>query len=186
MKTRPTPVSVGPPGPEDGEEHGVYHRVMDLLAHGQVPHRLIHHEPEGRTAEASRIRGHALRQAAKSIVVRIKRAGVPPRHSVVVVPGDRRVDLPAVARLLGGDRAAFADRSTAERLTSCRSGSIVPFSFHQNLELLADPELLEQSEIFFNAGRLDRSLAVPAADWAAIANPLLQPVAERPPAVPVG
>ncbi|MFJ3793073.1 YbaK/EbsC family protein [Kitasatospora sp. NPDC090091] len=165
----------------DPTEHGIFHRLLTMMSETGVPFRLIHHRPEGRTAEASEVRGHALRQAAKSIVVRTRTAGSPPRHSVVVVPGDRRVDLEAVAHHLGGDRAAFADRQTAERLTQCRSGSIVPFTFDRDLGLLADPGLLEHEEIFFNAARLDRSLAVAPADWAALARPLIKPVAQRDP-----
>ncbi|WP_405359013.1 YbaK/prolyl-tRNA synthetase associated domain-containing protein [Kitasatospora sp. NBC_00085] len=165
----------------DEPEYGVYHRIMTMMSSSGTPFRLIHHRPEGRTAEASEMRGHTLRQAAKCIVVRTRTAGSPPRHSVVVVPGDRRVDLEAVTHHLGGDRTAFADQRTAERLTRCRSGSIVPFVFDQDLELLADPALLEPEEIFFNAARLDRSLAVAPADWVALARPLIRPVAQDDP-----
>ncbi|WP_308129881.1 YbaK/EbsC family protein [Kitasatospora aureofaciens] len=165
----------------DEPEYGVYRRIMTMMSSSGTPFRLIHHRPEGRTAEASEIRGHSLRQAAKCIVVRTRTAGGLPRHSVVVVPGDRRVDLEAVTHHVGGDRTTFADRPTAERLTQCRSGSIVPFTFHRDLELLADPTLLEPEEIFFNAARLDRSLAVAPADWAALACPLIRPVAQRDP-----
>ncbi|MFJ4095310.1 YbaK/EbsC family protein [Kitasatospora sp. NPDC089913] len=154
---------------------------MTMMSSSGTPFRLIDHRPEGRTAEASALRGHALRQAAKCVVVRTRTAGSPPRHTVVVVPGDRRVDLEAVAHHLGGDRTAFADRRTAERLTRCRSGSIVPFTFHPELGLLADPTLLEPAEIYFNAARLDRSLAIAPADWAGLAHPLIRPVAQHDP-----
>lgn len=46
------------------------------------------------------------------------------------------------------------------------SGTILPFSFHPDLEIIVDPTLLEHPEIFFNAARLDRSLALSTKDYA--------------------
>lgn len=45
------------------------------------------------------------------------------------------------------------------------SGTILPFGFHPDLELVVDPRLLEHPEIFFNAARLDRSLALNTQDY---------------------
>jgi dihydropteroate synthase len=54
--------------------------------------------------------------------------------------------------------------------------AILPFSFSPELELITDPSLLADEEIFFNAARLDRSLALNAADYAAIAQPRLESI----------
>ncbi|WP_433438164.1 YbaK/EbsC family protein [Nonomuraea sp. CA-141351] len=43
------------------------------------------------------------------------------------------------------------------------SGTVLPFSHDSRLELVADPSLLDQPELYFNAARLDRSVA-PATD----------------------
>ena len=49
---------------------------------------------------------------------------------------------------------------------------------------VTDPELLTHQEIYFNAARLDRSLALDTRDYVRLANPYLHPItpaANRPP-----
>ena len=43
----------------------------------------------------------------------------------------------------------------------------------------ADPSLLEHNQLYFNAARLDRSLAISSGDFIRVANPRLATVAER-------
>ncbi|MEU2879661.1 MULTISPECIES: YbaK/EbsC family protein [Streptomyces] len=157
-----------------------YDRVLALLDGAGCGYREVTHRAEGRTDLASLLRGHPLHQSAKSIVLRVALGRKRSAYVLTVVPGDRRVDLAAAARTAGGARADFADRETAERLTGCVSGAIVPFSFDPRLRLVVDPELLEQDEIWFNAARLDRSLAMSPRTYAEVARPLFAAVAEPP------
>ncbi len=119
-----------------------YTRLISLLDSAGARYRLIDHAPEGRTLEASVLRGHPAPQAAKCMVARIKIAKGTARHALAVIPGDRRTDLGRLTEVLGGRSAVLAARDTAEALTGCVSGSIVPFSFHPDLQLITDPDLL--------------------------------------------
>ncbi|MFE0465367.1 YbaK/EbsC family protein [Kitasatospora sp. NPDC058965] len=153
-----------------------YRLLLDLFDRGQVPYRLLDHPPEGQTARASELRGHPLSAAAKCMVIAVRRPADRPCHVLAVVPGDRRVDLPSVARACGGRKAGFASRPDAERLGATESGTITPFSFHPELAVLADPALFEETELFFNAARLDRSVAIRAADYRRLARPRVVPI----------
>ncbi|WP_328545786.1 YbaK/EbsC family protein [Streptomyces platensis] len=153
-------------------------RLLALLQDGRARHRLIEHAPEGRTDVVSALRGNALAQAAKCIVVRVKVTKKSSRYALAVVPGDRRVDLARLKELYDARHVSFADQATAERLSHCVSGSIVPFSFDPELELIVDPGLLEHQEIFFNAAELDLSLALHTEDYQRLAAPQVTPIAE--------
>jgi Ala-tRNA(Pro) deacylase len=157
----------------------MYDRLIELLDAKGARYRVIDHKPEGRTELVSAMRGNDLARAAKCIVVMVKIGKKVTRHVLAVVPGDARVDLGAIKNLLGGTYASFASRENAERLAGSASGTILPFSFDPELEPIVDPALLDGDEIFFNAARLDRSLALDARDYAAIAQPRLEPIAER-------
>jgi Ala-tRNA(Pro) deacylase len=135
-------------------------RLLDLLVRGGAHYRLLSHAPQGRTDLASALRGHRLEQAAKSLVIRVALSRKRRRYVIAVVPGDRRVDLAALSALYAGEEASFAVRGVAEQLTGCVSGSIMPLSFDPDLEVVADPDLFEHEEIFFNTGRLDESVAL--------------------------
>lgn len=156
-----------------------YERLIGLLDGGGARYRLIDHEPEGRTEIVSPMRGNELAQAAKCIVVMVKIGKKQKRYVLAVVPGDAWVGLEAVKALFGGTYAAFASRDVAERLSGSVAGTVLPFSFEEELELIADPSLLETEEIYFNAARLDRSMALNTEDYAAVARPRLERIAER-------
>ena len=147
-----------------------------MLDDHEIRYQVIDHAPEGRTVTASAIRGHTLPQAAKSMVIKV----LVERFALCVVPGDARVDLDAVRRLYGGTRATLAPAETAGRLAGSECGTIAPFSLNPGaLDLIADPSLLDEDLLYFNAARLDRSLAVATEDYIRAANPRLEHVATR-------
>ncbi|TDC44983.1 YbaK/prolyl-tRNA synthetase associated domain-containing protein [Actinomadura sp. KC345] len=159
---------------------GLYERlILDLDAAG-ARYRLIDHASEGRTDLVSALRGHDVARAAKCLVVMVKIGKKVTRHVLAVVPGDARLDLTAVKALLDGTYAAFAGRDKAEELAGSVSGTVLPFSYHPGLEVVADPALFEVPELFFNAARLDRSIALATDDYRRIAAPRVAPITTAP------
>jgi Ala-tRNA(Pro) deacylase len=150
--------------------------IADLDAAG-ARYRLIDHPPEGRTDLVSALRGHDVAHAAKCLIVMVKLGKKRTRHVLAVIPGDARLDLAAVRTLLGGTYAAFASRDKAEELAGSVSGTVLPFAYHADLELVADPALLAAPELFFNAARLDRSVALSTEDYVRLAAPRVAAVA---------
>ncbi len=150
-----------------------YARLIALLDRHGARYRVVDHAPEGRTDLVSAMRGQSLAVAAKCIVLILKLGKRVTRYALAVVPGDARIDLSAVRQLFGASYVAFASPDVAERLAGSVTGTVLPFSFHPDLELLADPSLLQSAELYFNAARLDRSLALRTDDYVAIAAPRL-------------
>lgn len=154
-----------------------YTRLVALLdAHG-ARYRVIEHEPEGRTEIVSALRGNELSDAAKCIVLMVKLGKKITRYVLAVVPGDARVDFGRIRALFGATYVSFAAADIAERLAGSVAGTILPFAFDSGLELLVDPALLQRGELYFNAGRLDRSIALSTDDYVALAKPRLERLA---------
>ncbi len=149
--------------------------VADLDGLG-ARYRFIDHEPEGRTELVSVMRGHDLAQAAKCLVVMVKIGKKQTRYVLAVVPGDARLDLEAIKKLLGGTYVAFAAKDRAEELAGSVSGTVLPVSYHPRLELIVDPSLLDFDELFFNAARLDRSIALDTKDYVRLTSPRVEPI----------
>jgi Ala-tRNA(Pro) deacylase len=156
-----------------------YTQLITLLDQNNAQYRLIDHEPEGRTDIVSPMRGNALPQAAKCIILMVKLGKKVTRYVLAVVPGDARVDLNAIKALLGGTYISFASSDIAERLAGSVAGTILPFAFSDELELIVDPTMLTHDEIFFNAARLDRSMALRTSDYTTIAKPRLERIAQK-------
>jgi Ala-tRNA(Pro) deacylase len=149
----------------------VYARLIAELDASGCRYRLIEHAPEGRTEVVSALRGHVPASAAKCLILLVKIGKKQTRYVLAVVPGDARLDLAAVRTLLGASYVAFADTGKAEQLAGSVTGTILPFSYDERLELIADPALLDCGELYFNAGRLDPSVALASEDYLRLADP---------------
>ena len=158
-------------------DNGTYERLIHLLDSTDTVYKLIDHEPEGATERVSALRGHPVSEAAKCLVLIVKIDRRVTRYVLAVVPGDRRVDLNAIRTLFAARYVGFCDAATAERLAQAVPGTVLPFSFDPELELVADPDVIAQPCLYFNAARLDRSLAISGADYARLAEPRVERVA---------
>jgi Ala-tRNA(Pro) deacylase len=157
----------------------VHRQLCSLLDQQGAVYRLIEHEPEGRTEVIAKIRGNKIEQSIKSIVVQVRRKGQDNLYCLANVPGDCRIDFGGIKNHFQADSVAFASREKAEQLTGCIIGAIPPFSFNDQLQVLADPLIQENEEVVFNAGRLDRSIFMRLEDYIRVAEPQMVTLALR-------
>jgi Ala-tRNA(Pro) deacylase len=156
-------------------------RIQELLNAAQVPFRLMEHEPAGPTDVASAIRGNKLQEAAKAMVLVAVKGKKDREFILAVVSGNRRINFKAIRTLSNSSYVGLAPAEKAEELTGCVMGSVPPFSFHPDLKLLVDRQLLNNAQIVFNAGRLDQSIFLAVRDFVAIAKPTVGNIAQEEP-----
>jgi Ala-tRNA(Pro) deacylase len=154
-----------------------YARLISLLAENGVPHRGIDHAPEGQTDLVSAMRGHDVRLAAKCLVLIVKVGKKTTKFVLAVVPGDRKVDMKAIKQIFSATYAGFASTADAERLSGCVAGTVLPFSFSDDLPVVADSTLFDAADMYFNAGRLDRSVVIGTADYLRLQAPRVERIA---------
>lgn len=150
----------------------VFDMLKAMLDENGIAHKVMEHEAEGRSEAIAAIRGTAVGQGAKALVCRVKISANKRAHVLAVFPADKQADLEAIAMAAGGKKASLASRDLARELTGCEIGAIPPFTFNDDLALLVDDTLGQRYEqIVFNAGRLDRSILMNAADYLALVKP---------------
>jgi Ala-tRNA(Pro) deacylase len=157
----------------------VHKQLCELLDQEGATYRVLEHEPEGRTEMIAKIRGNRIEQSIKSIVVQVRLNRKENLYCLANVPGDCRIDFDGIKNYFNADSVAFASRDKAQELTGCGIGAIPPFSFSDQLQVLADPLIQENEEVVFNAGRLDRSIFMKLDDYLRIAKPQLAKIAVR-------
>jgi Ala-tRNA(Pro) deacylase len=148
-------------------------RLVAYLEAAGAKFRIVEHAAEGRSAAIAVIRGNHPSQALKAMVVALKDGTS--AFALAVLPGDRRCDFAALAAAFDAKKARFAATEDAQRLTGCVMGAVPPFTFDPALPLVADPAIQANEEVVFNAGRLDRSIFMPLADYLRTATPRLIP-----------
>lgn len=157
----------------------VFDRLVALLTEAGAKFRVIEHEAQGKSAEISIIRGNCPDQAAKAMVLDVRGGGGGRRHVLAILPGSRQLDFAAVATLFEARKCGFASPETAARLTGCVMGAVPPFVFDAALSLVVEQDLLNNDTLYFNAGRLDRSMELDTGDWLALAKPRAARIAAR-------
>ncbi|HTR87878.1 MAG TPA: YbaK/EbsC family protein [Reyranella sp.] len=155
----------------------VFDRLVELLSDAKAKFRVIEHEAEGRSEKISVIRGNKPDQAAKAMVLDVRGGGGGRRAVLAILPGSRKLDFNAVAALFEARKCGFASPETAQQLTGCVMGAVPPFSLNPDLAIVVDEDLLANDTLFFNAGRLDRSMELDTKDWLAVAKPRVGKIA---------
>ena len=155
----------------------VFERLVALLSEAKARHRVIEHEAEGRSEKISVIRGNRPEQAAKAMVLDVRGGGGGKRTVLAILPGNRKLDFDAVATLFDARKCGFASPQSAQALTGCVMGAVPPFSLNPDLCVVVDEDLLANQTLFFNAGRLDRSMELDTRDWIAVAKPRIARIA---------
>ena len=149
----------------------IFEKLKELLSAQNANFRAVSHESFKTSAQVAAARGTQLGQGAKALVCAIKGGGAK-RYVLAVLPADYKADLQLIVQALGGSRASLASPDEVAKLTDCVPGSVPPFSFCEELELIADPSLFTRyDELAFNAGLLDHSIILNAKDYERIAQP---------------
>jgi Cys-tRNA(Pro)/Cys-tRNA(Cys) deacylase len=92
------------------------------------------------------------------------------RPVVVLVPGDRRVDLTKIARATGAAEARIARAAEVETATGFAPGAVAPFPLPNVDRVLIDQNLLGQETVWIGAGSESHLAALNPAALARLAK----------------
>lgn len=98
----------------------------------------------------------------KSIVITRRGGGKP---ILAVVPGNKEVDLKALAQTVGEKKVSPATQAEAERLTQLQAGGISPLALiNHGFEILIDQSALGHQAIFISGGERGLNIQLKAED----------------------
>ncbi len=125
-------------------------RAMEFLKNQGIPFEVLEYDHrEKGAAFASQATGIPLEKTIKTLVVDFGAKG----HALVLMPGDRKLNLKRLARYFSLKRVAMADRTTAERLTGYLVGGISPFGTTRPLLVVMEETLARIDRVAINGGR---------------------------------
>ena len=100
------------------------------------------------------------------------------RPLLVMMPGDRALDLKRLARAVGEKKLHMATHREAESLTGLEVGGISPLGLlHKGFEVFADAAIAQQPEVHVSAGCRGLNLRLRADDLLKVTQARLAPLA---------
>lgn len=150
---------------------------MDLetyLKEAGVWHRFLEKPETVHTSDASRATGIELNRITKNLVCRTSDG----RFALLVVPGDRKVNLQSAAQLLGARNIQLLGFDEAESISGYPPGG-TPSIYHKTpLQVVVDTQLLTAETIFCGGGSRDRLLELRTSDILKLTNHLTGPISQ--------
>ena len=106
------------------------------------------------TADASEATGIDLHRITKNLVSKTRKG----EYALLVVPGDRRVDLKAAAKALGTKNVRLMPFSDAETISGYPPGGTPTIGHKTPMRVIVDEELAGFETFFCGGGSTDRLL----------------------------
>ena len=130
---------------------------MDLEAYLEengIWHRFIEKSETVHTADASEATGIDLHRITKNLVSKTRKG----EYALLVVPGDRRVDLKAAAKALGAKKIRLMPFSEAETISGYPPGGTPTIGHKTPMKVVLDEELAGFETFYCGGGSRDRLL----------------------------
>lgn len=153
MSEMVTPEESTTPAQRKLRKQGSAERVRSYLETHGLADAIFTFEQSTKTAQmAADAMGCELGQIVKSLVFVVDESPV-----LALVAGDKRGDTGAIAALLGGKKASFADADTVRSATGYAIGGVSPFDLPSDLTVLVD-DSLERFEVVYPAAGTPSSM----------------------------
>lgn len=147
---------------------------MRVLESHHVAYEAFEFSSEFRSAdEAARAMGAPIHQVFKTLVVLRERG----RALLVMVPGDRALDLKLLAQATGDKKLHMASHSEAEALTGLEVGGISAIALlNKGFDVYADESLAGLESVYVSAGARGVNLRLKPQDLIQVTRARLAPV----------
>ena len=129
---------------------GAFTRALKELAQAHIPYRVMTFEAKERSAEeVARETNFPLPQVVKTLLVQ----GASKKYYLALCPGDRQVNLKALARALNEKGVDMAAREDVPKVTGYFIGGVSPLATHRSLPVVMEASILTMPEIAISAGQ---------------------------------
>lgn len=151
---------------------------VDLATHlkkSGIWHRFLGKPETTHTADASTATGIELHRITKNLVCRTSDGG----YALLILPGDRRVNLQRAAQALNTRNVQLLGFSEAEAISGYPPGG-TPSIYHKTtMSVVIDKELLNYETIFCGGGSRDRLLELKTGDVLKLNNAIVSDISEK-------
>ena len=146
--------------------------LEEYLREQGVWYRFVEKAETVHTADASDATGIELHRITKNLVSKTRKGG----YALIIVPGDRRVDLKAAARALGVKNVRLLPFAEAEEISGYPPGGTPSVGHKTEMSVVLDSKLLEMETLYCGGGTRDRLLELRVEDIVRLNDAVVAPI----------
>lgn len=146
----------------------------EYLRRHKIWHRFVPKAETVHTSDAAEVTGIDLHRITKNLISITEKG----ESIVLIIPGDRRVDLRRVANTLGVKNVRLLPFSDAEKASGYPPGATPSLGFKTPMRVIIDNELKEFNTIFCGGGTRDRLLEVKVDDVMRLNDAIMAPISK--------
>ena len=146
--------------------------IEDYLENNHIWYRFVEKQETIHTADASHATGIELHRITKNLVA-VTDTG---EHIILIVPGDRRVNLKEAARALGAKNLKLMPFDQSEQVSGYPPGGTPSLGFKTNVRVVVDKELEGFETFYCGGGSRDRLLEIRFADVVRLNDSLVEAI----------
>jgi Ala-tRNA(Pro) deacylase len=142
-------------------------KLRRFLDEHQVKYVKISHSPAFTAQEIAASAHIPGKEVAKTVVVKVDG-----KISMAVLPASYRVDLMALAKAIGAEKANLAEeKEFRDKFGACEVGAMPPFGNLYDMDVYVAENLTEDKEIAFNAGSHEELIRMKYDDYSRLVRP---------------
>lgn len=134
--------------------------LREYLDRNRVWHRFINKPETVHTADAARVARVELQRVTKNLVSKTD----PGEIVLLIVPGDRKVDLKAAANVLSVRNVSLVPFIDAEKISGYSPGGTPSIGHKIHMRTVVDESLLQYDTVYCGGGSRDRLLELRTVD----------------------
>jgi len=140
--------------------------LEEYLESKRVWHRFISKPETVHTSDASKVSGVDLNQLTKNLIGTTSEG----EFVLLIVPGNRRVDLKKTSRILGTKNVSLIPFTEAESISGYPPGGTPSIGHKTRLSVVIDESLMKYETIFCGGGTRDKILELKTQDVISLNN----------------
>ncbi len=137
-----------------------------MLTSHSIEYLVKEHESAVTSLESSTIRGSAIEEGVKCLLVKFNRANNPEKEFFVIIEvrSDLKIDWKKAGEKLLAKKIGLSTPQEVLEQTGCVIGAVAPFGHKNQLAIVADPKIFLNEYVEFNAGLTTKSIRMKSID----------------------
>lgn len=146
--------------------------LEEYLKENHVWHKFIEKPETIHTADAAKVAGLELNRLTKNLISRTDLG----EYILLIVPGDKKVDLEHVAKVLGVKKVRLVPFDQAEQISGYPPGATPSIGHKMNMKTVFDRSLMDFGTIYCGGGTREKLLELKTNDVLQLSKALISDI----------